>query len=140
MFPALPNPPAPRESYTQQVSLKIGVSLEQKFIRLAQQQSTHINNIFRQALIQFVDELQPTPSPNAPDLLQRLQELEAQNQQLRLQIPPPLSAEQIAYDAFSNPLVIEAIRDIAQRVENADIELDAESILHQFMTFIPQIP
>lgn len=140
MFPALPNPPAPRESYTQQVSLKIGVSLEQKFIRLAQQQHTHINNIFRQALIQFVDETHPTPSPNAPDLLPQLQALEAENQQLRQLIPKPLSAEQIAYDAFSNPTVIEAIRDIAQRVENADIDLDAEAILHQFMTFIPQIP
>lgn len=139
MFPPLPNPNAPRESYTQQVSLKIGISLEQKFLRLAQMRATHVNNIFREALAQFVANPQDTHS-TAPELLSRLQALEAENQQLRQLIPAPLSAEQIAYDAFCNPTVIEAIRDIAQRVENADIDLDAEAILHQFMTFIPQIP
>lgn len=135
-------PPSHRESFTQQVSLKIGVSLEEKFIVLARQRNLHINHVFRDALVQYIS----APDTAAQDhsqltvMAQRLAQLEAENNVLRQHAAPVLSANQIAYAAFENERVIAAVRDIAERVENADIEYTADAILEQFVSFIPPQP
>lgn len=136
--PMILPPVAQRESYTQQVSLKIGISLEQKFTDIARQRNTHINNVYREALVKYTSV--PDNTQDVTVLTQRIQQLEAENSTLRefaVSVPSPA---QVAYDAFANETVIAAIRDIAERIENADIDYSAEAVLQQFISHIPQLP
>ncbi len=141
MFPSQLPSVSHRESYTQQVSLKIGVSLEQQYMNVARQRGMHVNHVYREALVSFVASPQPAQdSPQVTELTQRLSQLEAENALLRQNVAPVLSPTQEAYKAFENELVIAAVRDIAERVENADIEYTADAILEQFVSFIPPQP
>ncbi len=84
--------PTVRDPYTQQVSLKIGATLERFFTELAQQTGVHVNIIYRDALTHFSQQLNAAERINQQELIRgqdkKIVHLEEELRSLRLSVQP----------------------------------------------------
>lgn len=84
--------PTVRDPYTQQVSLKIGASLERFFTELAQKTGVHVNIIYRDALTHFSQQLNAAERINQQEVIRgqdkKIVHLEEELRSLRLSAQP----------------------------------------------------
>lgn len=109
------------EANTQLLSLRISQSLKDAINQKAEESGEGINIIVRKVLIEgFAPDTPPNaivPPPPPP--------------------PAPLTPQQEAYQAFSNPSIKAAIKSLAQGLETGKIAVNTTEIITHFLTFCP---
>ncbi|WP_157585172.1 hypothetical protein [Runella zeae] len=98
------------ERCSELLSIRIGKTTHEKIRTLAETTATSPHQIVRQLLAEGVE---PPPPP------------------------APLTPQQEAYQAFSNPSIKAAIKSLAQGLETGKIAVNTTEIITHFLTFCP---
>jgi hypothetical protein len=139
-------PTLARESYTQTIAFKAGLSLEKFYLQKASELGVPVANLYREALLKFSlaadvqNQLQETVDLSIANT--RIRQLEEEVHQLRLQALPLLRTEKTpnerALEAFANERVTLAMRKLAESVEKGTVLPKSYEMIHYFLTFCPQ--
>ncbi len=132
--------PTVRDPYTQQVSLKIGATLERFFTELAQQTGVHVNIIYRDALTHFSQQLNAAERINQQELIRgqdkKIAHLEEELRSLRLSAQPA----QVAVKPPSEVPISNKYRDDEafppqEKPLDAPLNTSEESVAHMLEAF-----
>lgn len=107
-----------RESYTQTIAFKAGISLEKFYLQKAFELDVPVANLYREALLKF---------SLAPNFQNQLQETRSEK-----------TPDERALEAFANERVTLAMRKLAESVEKGTVPPKSYDMLTYFLTFCPQ--
>lgn len=132
--------PTVRDPYTQQVSLKIGATLERFFTELAQQTGVHVNIIYRDALTHFSQQLNAAERINQQEVIRgqdkKIVHLEEELRSLRLSAQPAQVAVKPPSEApISNKYWNDEAFPPQEKPLDTPLNTSEESVAHMLEAF-----